>query len=106
MAMTQRKSRVLDEMSETMHGLQGAGLVSKRRMSEFEVFDNLTVNSISPEQIKALREKAHVSQAVFAAVLNISVSTVQKWECGDKKPNGPSLKLLSLIDRKGFEVVL
>ena len=34
------------------------------------------------------------------------VSTVQKWETGDKKPSGPSLKLLNLIDRKGLEAVI
>jgi putative transcriptional regulator len=56
--------------------------------------------------IKTLRENAHVSQAVFAAVLNTSVSTVQKWETGDKKPSGPSLKLLNLIERKGLEAVI
>jgi putative transcriptional regulator len=45
--------------------------------------------------------RANISQAVLAAVLNTSVSTVQKWEIGEKQPNGPSLKLLSLIERKG-----
>jgi putative transcriptional regulator len=59
-----------------------------------------------PRRIKSLRESAHVSQAVFAAVLNTSVSTVQKWEVGDKKPSGPSLKLLNLIERKGLEAVI
>jgi putative transcriptional regulator len=59
-----------------------------------------------PQTIKTLRENAHVSQAVFAAVLNTSVSTVQKWETGDKKPSGPSLKLLNLIERKGLEAVI
>jgi hypothetical protein len=47
-----------------------------------------------------------VSQAVFAAVLNTSLSTVQKWEVGDKKPSGPSLKLLNLIERKGLEAII
>jgi putative transcriptional regulator len=61
---------------------------------------------MTPRKIKALREQARLSQAVFAAVLNTSVSTVQKWEVGDKKPSGPSLKLLNLIERKGVEVVL
>jgi DNA-binding transcriptional regulator YiaG len=50
-------------------------------------------------KIRQLRENAHLSQAVFAAVLNTSVSTVQKWEIGNKKPSGPSMKLLNLIDR-------
>ena len=57
-------------------------------------------------QIKTLRENAHASQAVFAAVRNTSVSTVQKWETGDKKPSGPSLKLLNLIERKGLQAVI
>jgi len=61
---------------------------------------------MTPENIKALREQAHVSQAVFAAVLNTSVSTVQKWEVGDKKPSGPSLKLLNLVERKGLEAII
>ena len=61
---------------------------------------------MTPENIKALREQAHVSQAVFAAVLNTSVSTVRKWEVGDKKPSGPSLKLLNLVERKGLEAII
>lgn len=61
---------------------------------------------MAPQKIKALREHAHVSQTVFAAVLNTSLSTVQKWEAGDKKPSGPSLKLLNLIARKGLEAVI
>jgi len=46
-----------------------------------------------------------MSQAVFAAILNTSVSTVQKWEVGKKRPSGPSLKLLNVIERKGLEAL-
>lgn len=106
MATTRRKSRILEEMRETAQGLHGAGLISKRRMGEFEALCHLDVPEMPPQKIKALREGAHVSQAVFAAVLNTSLSTVQKWEAGDKKPSGPSLKLLNLIERKGLEAVL
>jgi putative transcriptional regulator len=106
MATKRRKSRILDEMHDTARGLHRAGLISKRRMAEFDALRNLGVDEMPPRKIRSLREKAHVSQAVFAAVLNTSVSTVQKWEIGDKKPSGPSLKLLSLIERKGLEAVL
>ena len=75
-------------------------------MGEFDALCNLDVEVMAPKQIKTLREKANISQAVFAAVLNTSVSTVQKWEIGDKKPSGPSLKLLSLIRRKGIDALL
>ncbi len=106
MATTQRKSRILDEMHETARGLHSAGLISKRRMGEFDALCHLDVHEMPPQQIKSLREQVHLSQAVFAAVLNTSLSTVQKWEVGDKKPSGPSLKLLNLIERKGLEAVL
>jgi len=106
MTVAKRKSRILDEMHETARGLSDSGLISKRRMAEFDVLCNLGVEEMSPQKIKQLREKEHISQAVFAAVLNTSVSTVQKWEIGDKRPSGPSLKLLSLIERRGLEAVL
>lgn len=106
MTTTPHKSRILAEMHETARGLQDAGLISKRRMGEFDALCHLDVEAMPPQRIKLLRESTHLSQAVFAAVLNTSVSTVQKWEIGDKKPSGPSLKLLNLIERKGLEAVL
>ena len=106
MATTKRKSRILDEMHETARGLHEVGVISKRRMGEFDALCHLDVHEMAPQKIKSLREQAHVSQAVFAAVLNTSLSTVQKWEIGDKKPSGPSLKLLNLIERKGLEAVI
>lgn len=106
MTTPKRRSRILDEMHETVQGLHDSGVISKSRLGEFAVLNNLAVHEMPPPQIKALREKTQMSQAVFAAVLNISVSTVQKWEGGDKKPSGPSLKLLNLIERKGLESVI
>jgi putative transcriptional regulator len=70
-------------------------------MREFDALCLQPVRTLSAAQIKRLR----VSQAVFAAYLNTSPSTVQKWERGEKKPDGPSLKLLNLVERKGLEVL-
>jgi putative transcriptional regulator len=106
MTTTTRKSRILGEMHETARGMREAGLISKRRMREFDSLCHLDVHEMPPQKIKSLREGAHVSQAVFAAVLNTSLSTIQKWEVGDKKPSGPSLKLLNLIESKGLEAVI
>jgi putative transcriptional regulator len=103
---TKRKSRILDEVHEMASDLHKVGLIDKRRMREFDALCHLDVHEMPPQKIKSLRKRAHVSQAVFAAVLNTSLSTVQKWEVGDKKPSGPSLKLLNLIERKGLEAVL
>ena len=56
-------------------------------------------------QTRRIRTRNRASQGVFAAYLNTSVSTVQKWEQGHKKPNGPSLKLLNLVAEQGLEVL-
>ena len=106
MATANRKSRILQEVHEMASDLREVGLIDKRRMGEFDALCHLNVEDMPPHKIKALRENAHVSQAVFAAVLNTSLSTVQKWEIGNKKPSGPSLKLLSIMEKKGIEVLI
>lgn len=97
--------KLLDTVHQTAKGLHQAGLMDTRTMREFDALCLEPVKSMSPVQIRRLRRRNHVSQAVFAAYLNTSLSTVQKWERGQKKPNGPSLKLLNLVERKGLDVL-
>ncbi len=104
--MSKSKSRILDEVQETSEGLFAAGAITKRQLTELEKHYKLELEELKPKQIKSLREKARLSQSVFAAVLNTSVSTVQKWEIGDKKPSGPSLKLLHIVNNKGIDAIL
>ena len=63
------------------------------------------IEQLEPIQIKNIRESENVSQAVFAAILNTSLSTVQKWEIGQKRPTGTALKLLSLVKKGGLDSV-
>ncbi|HVA54426.1 MAG TPA: DNA-binding transcriptional regulator [Gammaproteobacteria bacterium] len=100
-----QKSRILAEMHKTAVDLNRLGFIDKRRMIDLDLLCGAQVLSLSARQIRALRKELQVSQAVFAAILNTSVSTVQKWEIGEKKPSGPSLKLLNIIERKGLEAV-
>ena len=65
-----------------------------------------SIDCYSGEEIQALRELNGLSQAALASLLNASYSTVQKWERGTRHPNGPSLKLLSLLEHKGLEILL
>jgi putative transcriptional regulator len=60
---------------------------------------------LRPEEIKAIREREHVSQTVFAHYLNVTSSLVSKWERGEKRPAGASLKLLSLVEKNGLATV-
>lgn len=97
---------VEDMRDMTRRGLHKTGPNDRCQGRDSEVLCGLAVREMSPQQIRQLREKMHISQAVFAAVLNTGASIVQKWEIGEKKPSGPVLKLLNLIERKGLEVVL
>ena len=97
--------KILQTVHETAKGLHEAGVMDTRTMREFDVLCLQPVKSLNAAQIRRLRTRNRVSQAVFAAYLNTSLSTVQKWERGQKKPNGPSLKLLNLVEQKGLEVL-
>ena len=100
------KSRILAAVHETATDLHHLGFIDKRKMRKYEVLCLDPVPEYDAAKIRALRERLHLSQAVLASVLNTSPSTVRKWEVGDKKPSGPSLKLLNLIERKGLEAVI
>ena len=102
--MAKRKA-ILDTVHKTARGLREAGLMDIKTMREFDALCLPPVKEYTATQIKRIRESNKASQAVFAAYLNMSVSTVQKWERGEKKPNGPSLKLLSLVDAKGLQAL-
>ncbi len=100
------KSRILSAVHETASDLHRLGFIDKRKMQKYDALCMEPIPEYDAERIRALRKKLQLSQAVLAAVLNTSVSSVRKWEAGDKKPSGPSLKLLNLIERKGLESVL
>lgn len=99
------KKAILDVVHETALDLHEAGAMDDVTLKEFDALCLPPVKIYSSAQIKRIRQRSKASQGVFAAYLNTSVSTVQKWECGAKKPNGPSLKLLNLVDRKGLEIL-
>jgi putative transcriptional regulator len=61
---------------------------------------------ITPEEIRSLRESAHLSQAVFARYLNLTVGYISQLERGAKQPTGPALVLLNVIRRKGIDAIL
>jgi len=97
--------KLLDVLHGTAKGLHEAGVMEAKTMRDFDALCLPPVQEYNAAQIKRLRLRFKASQAVFAAYLNTSPSTVQKWEQGQKHPNGPSLKLLNLVDRKGLEVL-
>ena len=62
--------------------------------------------ALSPQEIRALREQANMSQGVFAHILNVTTGYVSQLERGAKRPSGPALALLGVIKRKGIQAIL
>lgn len=98
-------SSILASVHEAAADLHKLGLVDKSTMREFEALCLTPVEPLSPAEICSLREREHVSQPVFAHYLNVRKDAVSKWERGEKKPDGPSLKLLNLVRAKGLQAI-
>jgi putative transcriptional regulator len=105
-AKRKAQSSILEAVHETAAGFHRLGFIDKRKMQEFDVLCLEPIPDYDSLQIKRIRTKLKLSQPVFAAVLNTTLSTVVQWEGGKKHPRGTSLKLLNLVDRKGLEAVL
>jgi putative transcriptional regulator len=97
---------ILEVVHDSAKDLHESGAMKETTLREFDALCLPPVKEFTAEQIKRIRMKNKASQAVFAAYLNTGKSTVQKWEQGKKKPNGPSLKLLNLVAEKGLDVLV
>ncbi len=100
------KSKILASVHEAMQDAHDVGIVDKKTMREFDAACLTPVENLSAKDIAALREREGVSQAVLARHLNVAVKLVGEWERGEKRPSGPSLKLLALVKAKGLEAIL
>ena len=105
--MTEKRycSEALAAVHETMEGLHEIGAIHKRTMREFDECCLTPVIAPAPEEIRAIREREGVSQPVFARYLNVSRNLVSDWERGTKRPGGPALRLLTLVQRKGLQAI-
>ncbi|MET3602057.1 helix-turn-helix domain-containing protein [Martelella mangrovi] len=99
------KSDAFKAIHSVVEGMAAAGTIDKETMRIFDEDCLVVPQELTPDAIKALREHNHVSQPVFARYLNTSPSTVQKWETGAKRPSGPALKLLSLVQKHGLQML-
>lgn len=104
--MKNKRESILSVVHETAKGLRDAGIMDEKTMREFDVLCLPPVKTYQPQEIRQIRLRHRVSQAVFAAYLNVSKTSVASWESGGKKPGPAAVKLLNLVDRKGIESVV
>src|ERR1022692_3288584 len=98
-------SSLMASIHETADGLHAAGVMNKGTMREFDGLCLTPVRPLTRRQIRALRLREGASQAVFARYLNVTAGLISQWERGEKHPQGPSLKLLALVEKNGLEAV-
>lgn len=104
--MTKRyRSSPFAAIHETATGLREAGVIDRRTMKAFDEMCLTPVKELSAEQIRRIRLREKASQAVFARYLNVTTGLVSQWERGAKRPRGASLKLLTLVAKKGLQAV-
>lgn len=99
------RSDIAGAVHEMISDAHDAGVVSQATLKSFDSACLSPVPVLAADEIRAIREREHVSQPVFAAYLNVSRNLVSDWERGVKRPGGPALRLLSIIQRKGLQAV-
>lgn len=80
--------------------------VDKITMDKLEALALPEIISMTPAQIRSLRDKSKLSRSVWAKILNVGVTTAQKWESGKTRPDGAALKLLNIVRKRGVTALL
>jgi putative transcriptional regulator len=101
----QYKSEAFAAIHETMDSLHRIGAVNQTTMREFDTACLEPVKELKPKTIRELRKREQVSQPVFAVYLNVSKNLVSDWERGVKKPGGPALRLLNVVQKHGLDAI-
>lgn len=107
--MTQKKqykSEAMAAIHETIDGLHQMGAIDKRTMRDFDTACLEPLATMAPHEIRQLREREQVSQPIFALYLNVSRNLISDWERGVKKPSGSALRLLSIVQKRGLDVLV
>ncbi len=98
-------SKILKTIHKSVKSLYQLDIIDKTTMHEFDLLCLKPMKKMLPKDIKRVRLNAHISQPVFAMLLNVSPSAVKKWETGENEPSGAALRLLQVIDKNGFGVI-
>ena len=113
--MASKKAAKLSPLTKTIlstaKDMYAGGVMGKRAYEKITLRHlgeaaEVTTKQLTGKQIRALRDKAHISQAVLAHHLNVTVGYVSQLERDEQRATGPMLVLLNVIQRKGLEAIL
>lgn len=112
MTMKNKKlTRLAQSVLETAKDMRQVGVLDdaaydKITMRHLGLQEKAKPQPLTGEDIRLIRKRAHMSQAVFAHHLNVTMGYVSQLERGTKHPKGAALALLNVIRRKGIEAIL
>jgi putative transcriptional regulator len=111
MAKKEKPSRLARALLDTARDMRKVGLLDPATYEKITLRHlggkgSPKVTPITAAQIRTMRMRAKMSQAVFARCLNLTAGYVSQLERGAKHPTGAALALLNVIKRKGIEAVL
>jgi putative transcriptional regulator len=78
------------DFNKLVASIKQAGKIKKGKLKPGRVFH------FKPADIRAVREKLNVSQSEFALMIGVNLSTLQNWEQGRRRPEGPARALLKV----------
>jgi putative transcriptional regulator len=87
------------DFANLVESIQQAGQIKRGELAPGRTFE------FSPPDIKAIREKFHKSQREFAYMIGVSIGTLQNWEQGRRKPEGPAVALLRVAAKNPKAVI-
>jgi putative transcriptional regulator len=79
-----------NDFNNLVKSIKQAGKIKSGHLKPSRTFE------FDPMDIKAIRKKLHKSQSEFAIMIGVSLSTLQNWEQGRRRPDGPARALLKV----------
>jgi len=101
----QKPGPLIKSIHQTAKDLVGSGIVSKQTIRELDLLCLTPVLPMSAVEIRELRDREGVSQAVLARYINVTPNAVSQWERGEKRPSGAALKMPWLAVTKGLGAI-
>ena len=98
-------SKLINRVEAVRDHYQGKGK-DKVRVRTMNKVEFIARKSYTAEQVKAIRERAGLTQQGLADLLATCVDTVRKWEQDSSSPTGPALRLLQMIEQEGIPKAL
>ena len=90
-----KKRKLFDELMDGVESMQKQR-EGKITLRTHEV-DDLPPLHINADMIRETRERLHVSRAVFARRIRVSIRTLENWEQGRAKPNAQAAALIMMV---------